>query len=115
MTYRLSDPHTAAHLLGVSGSVAGRYRSWGALLELDISGEDARYDLRLDEDRSDRISHLANIILGLQRIFGAESPAARAWLTTPNRAFKGRSPLVVMRDGGLDGILRVRHYIERLQ
>jgi putative toxin-antitoxin system antitoxin component (TIGR02293 family) len=68
----------------------------------------------LSADQRDRVSHLANIELALERIFNNE-PLTRNWLRRPNEAFEERTPLDVMMLDGFAGILRVRTYLQRLQ
>lgn len=68
----------------------------------------------LTTDQCDRISHLANIEIALTNIFNDRS-MTRSWIRRPNEAFEERTPLDVMIDGGLSGILRVRTYLQSLR
>ena len=65
-------------------------------------------------DRLTRLSYLLGIYGMVQRLYG-ESPAfARAWAGAPNMsaAFRGQSPLALMREQGIPGMQLVRRLLE---
>ncbi|WP_112317340.1 antitoxin Xre/MbcA/ParS toxin-binding domain-containing protein [Rhodovulum viride] len=88
----------AATLLG--GLSVKTYRRWR-------SGDYGR----VGRDLADRMSNLLGIHKALRILF--QDPArGYAWVTRPNEAFGGRSPLDVMRQGGMGDLQRVRAYLD---
>jgi hypothetical protein len=63
-------------------------------------------------DLVDRAGHLLGIHKSLRILFPENPDLARRWPTTPNRRLAGRRPLDVMREGGFEGILAVRRYLD---
>ncbi|WP_155774095.1 MbcA/ParS/Xre antitoxin family protein [Rhodovulum sp. MB263] len=88
----------AATLLG--GLSVKTYRRWRA-------GDYGR----VGRDLADRMSNLLGIHKALRILF-QEPARGYAWVTKPNEAFGGRSPLDVMRQGGMDDLQRVRAYLD---
>ena len=70
-------------------------------------------DITLDVDVLTRISAILGIHQALCILFGPEA-AGIAWLKQPHRAivFGGRPPLDLVVDGGLDGLLTVRRFLD---
>ncbi len=65
----------------------------------------------LSHDRKLRVAHLMAIYLNLRSLF-LDKRNANLWITRKNMAFDGLSVLHVMLRDGLDGIVRVRHYLD---
>lgn len=63
-------------------------------------------------DLVDRAGHLLGIHKSLRILFPQNPDLARRWPTTPNRRLSGRAPVEVMRDGGFEGLLAVRRYLD---
>lgn len=68
--------------------------------------------LPASRDALDRAGHLLGIHKSLRLIY-PENPGARhGWITSRNRDFGDRSPLSVIEDHGLPGLLMVRTYLD---
>lgn len=68
--------------------------------------------LPASRDALDRAGHLLGIHKSLRLIY-PKNPAARyGWITSRNRDFDDRSPLQVIEDHGLPGLLMVRAYLD---
>jgi hypothetical protein len=63
-------------------------------------------------DLVDRAGHLLAIHKSLRILFPENPDLARRWPTAPNRRLSGRTPVEVMRDGGFEGLLAVRRYLD---
>ena len=96
----VSDVDAATILGGISPKV---YRRWKA-----------RDYGRVTQDLADRMSNILGIHKALRIIF-AEPGAGYAWIGAANSTFGGRSPLDVMKRGGMDDILRVRRYLDSVR
>jgi uncharacterized protein (DUF2384 family) len=92
----LNDKQSSG-LLGVSDRTFRRYR-------------DERRPIK-SRDTLERISHIANLWIGLRSIFRTETDA-RCWLTSPNSVFGDHTPLQRMLGGNVSDLLDVRYYIE---
>ncbi|MDZ7602554.1 MAG: antitoxin Xre-like helix-turn-helix domain-containing protein [Hoeflea sp.] len=69
---------------------------------------------RVTRDLADRMSNILGIHKALRIIF-AEPGAGYAWIGAANSTVGGRSPLDVMKRGGMDDILRVRRYLDSVR
>lgn len=69
----------------------------------------------LSDDREvlDRASHILGIHKDLRRLFTHERDKAYRWMKTHNRAFDGCTPVEVVSREGMQGLLRVRGYLEQ--
>lgn len=66
-------------------------------------------------DLLDRVGHILGIYKGFQLLY-PENPEIRAgWLRSPNRRFQGRTPIEVVRQYGLPGLLMVRAQVDRMR
>lgn len=67
----------------------------------------------LGRDQLERISLVLGILKGLRLVFAEDGHGVR-WLKAANDApvFGGRSPLEVMSDGGMAGLIEVRRYLD---
>ena len=91
-----------AELLGLSAatrSTITRYRNGAPMSE--------------NRDALDRCANLLRIHEALNVLLPEEDESTRQakWLRLPNRAFKGLSPLTIMREG-FEGLTLVRRYLE---
>lgn len=66
-----------------------------------------------ERDRLERAGNLLGIHKTLRLLFPHDRQLAYAWMTTPNRAFKGQTPVSVIIDKGLMGYYIVRAYLDR--
>jgi hypothetical protein len=81
-----------------------------------ISGEDGailRGDAEAEDERMIRAEHLLAIHTALRTLFPQNRELAYRWMTTRNAAFEHRTPVEVVRQTGLDGLVAVRRYLER--
>lgn len=93
-----SDQAALLGLSPVSRSTLARYRRGEPLAD--------------SRDLVDRVSHLLGIHKSLRILFPENPDLARRWPTTPNRRLSGRTPVELMRDGGFEGVLAVRRYLD---
>lgn len=64
-------------------------------------------------DVLDRVGHLLSIHKSLRMLYKHDLDLAYTWVTCPNRAFDGKSPLSVMMTYRFAGLLRVKAYLDR--
>lgn len=91
-------------LLGLnrdSRTTLNRYRQGGAFAA--------------SRDLLDRAGHLLGIHKSLRLLFPRNRELAYAWMRSRNRAFDGRTPVEVVADYGLPGLLLVRTYLDRVR
>lgn len=62
-------------------------------------------------DQAARVSLLLGIHVGLQYLFVDRERGYR-WASAPNTIFDGLTPLEIMSSGSIDGLLRVRSYLD---
>ena len=96
------DTEAQLLLLGLSTSnrsALGRYRK----------GE----PLAASRDLMDRVGHLLAIHKNLRLLFPQDRDLAYAWMTSCNRAFVGQTPVDIIRERGLAGLLAVRAYLDQ--
>ena len=55
-----------------------------------------------------RAEHISGIADALRTSFPRNAGIAARWLSTPHRRFRGRAPLALMLEDGVDGLCRVR-------
>lgn len=93
----VSDVSAAIILGGIS---AKTFRRW----------KDADYG-RVNRDLADRMSNLLGIHKALRIIF---TDAARGyeWIKAENKAFSGKSALDILKQGGMEDIIRIRRYLD---
>jgi len=90
------------HLLGLSPSnrsALSRYRKGGALAN--------------NRDLLDRAGHLLGIHKSLRMLFPNDRKLAYAWMKTPNKAFKGKTPVEIVVEYGFESLLMVRAYLDK--
>jgi hypothetical protein len=88
-------------LLGLSGSgrmSIMRYRKGGPLAD--------------NRDLLDRVGNLLAIHRSLRLLFPRNKALAYKWISTPSRAFEGKSPIEIIRQDGFLGLLIVRRYLD---
>ncbi len=69
----------------------------------------------LDQDKVTRASLLIGLFKGLRLLFNG--PLTHDWPKLPNSGpgFGGRSPVALMRSGGIPAMMRVRQHIDALR
>ncbi len=63
-------------------------------------------------DLLDRVGNLLSIHRSLRLLFPRNRELMYRWITTPNRAFEGKTPVEVIRQDGFLGLLLVRRYLD---
>jgi hypothetical protein len=63
-------------------------------------------------DLLDRVTNLFAIHRSLHILFPRNRNIVYRWPTIGNKAFKGKSPVQLIRDEGFAGLLVVRHYLD---
>lgn len=66
---------------------------------------------QLTDEGKIRVEHLLGIQAALRVLF-RDPTRAHAWIKRPNSIYDGKTALDVMMTTGLDGIVRVRRYLE---
>lgn len=69
---------------------------------------------RVTRDLADRLSNLLGIHKALRLVF-ADPVAGYRWMSAPNAAFGGASALDLLRQGGMEDILRLRRYLDSVR
>lgn len=101
--WRLDNPERAT-LLGLAGNsrtTLNRYRSGKPLGN--------------SRDLLDRAGHLLGIHKNLMLLFPENPEIRNAWMSTANRRFGSKTPIQVVDEQGLTGLLMVRAELERLR
>lgn len=68
-----------------------------------------------NRDLLERAGHILSIHKSLRLIFPQDRDLAYAWMTQRNQAFHGKSPVEVISEWGVTGLLMVRTYLDRNQ
>ena len=66
---------------------------------------------RVNRDLGDRMSYLIGIHKALRIIF-ADAATGYAWMSRPNRAFDGLTPIQLLKRGGMGDLARLRRYLD---
>ena len=66
-----------------------------------------------DRDKLERAGILLGIHKSLRLLFPQNRELAYAWMTTPNRAFDGHTPVNLIDKQGMIGLYIVRAYLDR--
>ena len=69
---------------------------------------------RISRDGRARLSNLMGIHKALRIIF-SDPQTGYAWVTTANDALAGRSPLEIMKGGGMEDVVRIRRYLDSVR
>lgn len=69
---------------------------------------------RVNRDLADRMSNLLGIHKALRIIF-SEPVRGYEWVQADNKAFAGKSALTVLKQGGMEDIIRIRRYLDSLR
>ena len=64
-----------------------------------------------NRDLGDRMSYLIGIHKALRIIF-ADAATGYAWMSRPNRAFDGLTPIQLLKRGGMGDLARLRRYLD---
>ena len=66
-----------------------------------------------NRDQMERVGHLLGIHKNLRLLFPHNRELAYRWMTARNKAFGHRSPVEVVQQWGITGLLMVRCYLDR--
>lgn len=66
-----------------------------------------------DRDKLERASMLLGIHKSLRLLFPANRELAYSWMSRPNKAFGGLSPVQLVVEHGMMGLYMVRSYLDR--
>ena len=69
---------------------------------------------RVNRDLADRMSNLLGIHKALRIIFSDPSRGYE-WVRAKNSAFGGQSALAILKQGGMEDIIRVRRYLDSVR
>ncbi|MES2681885.1 MAG: MbcA/ParS/Xre antitoxin family protein [Pseudomonadota bacterium] len=61
---------------------------------------------------NERLTQLLTIHQSLRTLFPRNQDLTYRWMTTPNRAFSGRTPIEVVAERGPEGLAEVKAYLE---
>ncbi|MEM8541731.1 MAG: MbcA/ParS/Xre antitoxin family protein [Pseudomonadota bacterium] len=95
--WKVSDIDAAVILGGIA---AKTFRRW----------KDGDYG-RVNRDLADRMSNLLGIHKALRIIF-SDASRGYEWIRAENKAFAQNSALDILKRGGMQDILRIRHYLD---
>lgn len=98
--WQLSDADAAVLLGGIS---AKTYRRW----------KEGDYG-RVTRDLADRLSNLLGVHKALRLIF-SDPAAGYRWMAAANTAFGGMSALDLLRQGGMEDLVRLRRYLDSVR
>lgn len=98
--WRLSDGDAAVLLGGLSTKT---YRRWK-------EGDHGR----VTRDLADRLSHLLGVHKALRLVF-SDPAAGYRWMSAANTAFGGMSALDLLRQGGMEDLIRLRRYLDSVR
>lgn len=91
----------AAIILG--GIAAKTFRRW----------KDGDYG-RVNRDLADRMSHLLGIHKALRIIF-TDAKSGYEWIKSKNDTFAGKSALDLLKQGGMEDIIKLRRYLDSVR
>ncbi len=60
----------------------------------------------------ERVEHLVGIAEALHTTYPLNNPMGTLWMKRSNRRFGGRSPVELMRERGLEGLLQIREHLD---
>lgn len=100
MHWKLSDDEQLA-LFGLLPRTRGR-----GLSEGDAEPLGAVFEM------TERVGHLLSIHQHLRTLFPQNRSLGCRWMTSANDAFDGQTPVKVVRDHGVGGLLMLRAYLE---
>ena len=88
-----------------------------AVLELGGSADAAQTEIDwpsyLAGKNLECAGHLLAIHAALRTLFPANPELAYSWIQTPNKAFEGATPLTLIENSGITGLLTIRTYLQR--
>lgn len=88
-----------------------------AVLELGGSADAAQTEIDwpsyLAGKNLECAGHLLAIHAALRTLFPANPEQAYSWIQTPNKAFEGATPLTLIENSGITGLLTIRTYLQR--
>jgi len=117
---RLSEPNGALLALGITGI----FNLWKLSADergtmLGFTAGDGRLSafirgtpLPADPKVLDRVGHLTGIYTALQTLAPHNPEYSAQWMTSRNRAFQNRTPVEVIAERGLEGLIELRNYLD---
>jgi len=99
-------------LWGLPGAAQASLLGLATTSRASLSGYKNGKALANTPDLLERVGHLLSIHKSLRILFPYDRDLAYSWVTCPNRAFNGKSPLDVMLEYRFAGLLRVRAYLD---
>ena len=69
--------------------------------------------LDLDPNPNDRVRHILAIHVRLRLLFPENRDLAYRWMRTRNRAFDNQTPVALVREQGLGGLIAIQNYLDR--
>jgi hypothetical protein len=69
--------------------------------------------LDLDPEQGNRVHHLLAIHARLRLLFPENRDLAYRWMRTRNRAFDNQTPVALVRENGLGGLIAIQNYLDR--
>lgn len=94
------DAEQQAALLGLSPQNAAA-----------LVGHGTDHEIEVTSALVERIGHLLAIHAQLRLLFPKNRDLAYRWISTSNNAFDGRTPVAVVREHGISGLLMLRSYL----
>jgi hypothetical protein len=70
------------------------------------------YNNLIEDDQYVRITHLLAIHKNLRILFPRNKEQMYSWMNVKNNAFENLSPLDVVKEFGLEGLIRVNSYLD---
>lgn len=98
--WQLSDADAAVLLGGISTKTFRRWKDG------DLG--------RVTRDLADRLSNLLGVHKALRLIF-SDPAAGYRWMAAANAAFGGMSALDLLRQGGMEDLVRLRRYLDSVR
>lgn len=71
--------------------------------------------LAANRDLLERVGHLLGIHKSLKLLYPRNSEIATGWMSSPNAAFDGATPVEIVRRFGFAGLLMVRGTLDRMR
>ena len=65
-----------------------------------------------DKETLQRVEHIAGIVDALRTAYPMNAPMRGRWLYKPCRRFKGNTPLAIIMDEGIEGLIKARVEID---
>lgn len=67
---------------------------------------------QIEKEQIERTLHLVGIVIAARTVYGQDLGDRWAQLANTNRLFQGSTPLAYMQKHGMDGIIKVRRFLQ---